>query len=205
MFGGLYMNRSDSMIMSFGISVLGLGILRHLEIIKFDNAYLFSIALAALFFTIAEFADSPIITSRRKLYIILGPNTFYSIAIISMIIYPHIMKKYDESTLIKSNETVTLIALGLVIVLIAVKSIQNSSEKEKTINEYRLLVSDIKQFHEEYKDIKSKEVDVLKEMIKQYKIRIELYEKAMETNEKLRDIIVNKENMGELRQENNIE
>jgi hypothetical protein len=180
-------NKSESMINSFGVGLILLGILRLTGIVKFENAFLFCATLSALLFTLGDFIDNVKKPKWKMLSIFFDSTLYYSIAITSIIVYPHFpgLKKASAEKFSQFNDAATLLALGLVVVLVAWKSVADNNKTKENLIEYKSIVQDYRNRFEELKKTHQEIVDNLSKQIELYRERIKICEDKIKIMEQL--------------------
>lgn len=175
--GGVYVsaNRSNLIILGLGLGILTLGLLKLFNIISIDNAYMVSIAVTAFAFTFADFLDLFNEPKNKFLKRVLSSDTWNSFGILSFVIYPHIPMT-DSNIVDNLNVFLTLASLGLVLVLIGLKSHFSNKKTFEQYNEYYNIVKEYPNNMKEYKEAYEAKISELEKNIELLKERIDIYD-----------------------------
>lgn len=98
-----------------GIALIVIGIVNWIGLFNITTLSLFGCVVSALLFVIFDLLKEVTKEKKGSLVYILGQI----LVVVSLVIFPYITKKWEQ--LIKANDALSLIGLGLVIITIAIR------------------------------------------------------------------------------------
>jgi uncharacterized membrane protein len=114
----------DMITIYFGFSLLALGILKSFGVVVLSNSYFFGLAASGLCFTLIDLETVSIRNKKKNKIDNKRISIFYMLAIFFVLVFPNLtfVKYLANDILTSAGETLSLLALGLVIAIVGIRN-----------------------------------------------------------------------------------
>ncbi len=114
----------DLITIYFGFCLLALGILKSFGIVVLSSSYFFGLAASGLCFTLIDLETVSIRNKKKNNINNKRISIFYMLAIFFVIVFPNLtfVKYLANEILTSAGETLSLLALGLVIAIVGIRN-----------------------------------------------------------------------------------
>ncbi|QHT59881.1 hypothetical protein GXP70_07905 [Paenibacillus lycopersici] len=132
------MKSTISIIIYLGIGYISLGLLKLMDVIKIEFKFIFSFSLAGFWFILYDLFLFILETNTsRNRYISFGlrggRQLSLFLAIFTIVVVPFSPMKWNNNLLKQVNDSLVFIGLGLVIILIGMKTHRELKQSKETI------------------------------------------------------------------------